>query len=296
MAVSNDLKDCVGCLCADVPDKAGTKRKVFGTCFFVTSYDHHGNGTAYLVTAKHVWQDLSRYFPAYVRLNRATVAPGETGVIYFKLPDNWHFHKDSGVDIAVLPWTTTEKNVRLALLELSHILATSELLRPHGLPWPPGEGEEVVFVSMLVQYPGRERNFPASRFGHLAMIADETIKGKYGLSDYYLIDAQAYRGNSGSPVWVGFNWTEDVNKPYRGEKKVFLLGVLCGAFPEKAEMFQRERRDGETTVEEYHNLGICLVAPSEKLGEIINSPELKQMRAGERLNAEAEPIPLSSTE
>src|SRR5205807_10195131 len=62
--------------------------------------------------------------------------------------------------------------------------------------------------------------------GYIALNAAEPLKGKYGLSDYYVIEAQCYPGNSGSPVWVCYDFYPDPPGQYRGDKKVFLLGTL----------------------------------------------------------------------
>jgi hypothetical protein len=296
MSVEQRLKDSVGFLLADIETRKGPARIGVGTCFFINKNDGQGNGRNFLVTAKHVFNDLKALGSAYLRLNKKTFSPGESGVKYFQLSiksSKWIFHDDKGVDLAVLPWSTLEENLQLAFLDIDRVSNTAEELAKCNYEWPPVEGDEVMFISMLVTYHGRERNFPATRFGHIALRTDETIKGKYGLSDYIVADAQVYKGNSGAPAWACYDWVSPP-PPYKATKVVFLLGVLAAAWPEKQEIFQKRKATGKTEIEEYHNLGIALITPIEKVLAIINSPRVRDMIDKDKIDVEPIAIPLSA--
>jgi hypothetical protein len=289
MSVDQELKSCVGLLYVNRSDSKGRRRVIVGTCFFVGVFDRHGNSLNFLVTAKHVWEDAQRFLPLILRLNRAQVPPGQMGVIDFKLPkDRWIFHRDKGVDLAVLNWSTPERNIDLWVHDVNSVIP--ERLARRG-NWPPVEGDEVFFAAMVSQYHGRERLYPTFRFGRIALVTDETINGKYGLSDYRVIDAQVYPGNSGAPVWVAY--PTPVRRTGNGltqDKNVYLMGVLAAGWPAKEEVFYRGKKNG---VAEYVNLGIALVTPAEKILEIVKSPEVQAMVENRETDIEPDPVPLS---
>ena len=295
MGVHADLKDCVVSLHVDLDVDGRLKKQFVGTGFFVHARDDSQNSFAYLVTAKHVWEVLNSYNGDYARLNRAIANEGEAGVRYVPLPsaNKWQFHPDSGVDLAVLNWTPVQDTVKVSLLPLDVIVGTPAFIRSHGMQWPPQEGEEVMLLAMMVQYLGRERGFPVVRVGHIALITDEPVHGKYGLSDYHMIECQSYPGNSGAPVWVAYHYLEDKNKIETLEKRMFLLGVLTGGFPQEEEILKKKEPKGNETVA-YYSLGISLVAPAGKLCEILDSPAMKHMRNDRSVPGEQEPVPLSS--
>jgi hypothetical protein len=276
------LLNCVGFLYTTREEK----RVAAGTCYFVSATSRYGFTTfSYLVTNRHVWEVLCGW-DSYVRLNRNAVQPGELGIEWIQLPRTtkdepgpWVFHPDSGVDLAVLPLgdLLNNKNVTFACIELTQITATTETVRRFDIPWPPLVGEEVLFVTMMTKFAGRERNHPLTRRGYIALNTDETIRGRYGLSDYYVVEAQCYPGNSGSPVWVLYDFYPDPPNTYRGDKQVFLLGTLAGGQSEDQEVIYKEKREGEEK-KTYLNLALGLVVPVEKLCDILNSSELERAR------------------
>jgi hypothetical protein len=94
------LKDIVGFLYAS---HNGSFDPI-GTAFFVFEYQAD-IGFYYLVTCKHVIKDfLDSGDIIHVRFNRND---GE-GVDYIPLPDDWIYHEDEAVDLAVLPWMPPE--------------------------------------------------------------------------------------------------------------------------------------------------------------------------------------------
>jgi len=91
----------------------------------------------------------------------------------------------------------------------------------------------------------------------------------YERSRYYVIESQIYPGNSGAPVWVSYagpdgNWT------------MFLLGVLSAGHPVNQALLAPGPKGKETVT--YYNLGLCLVAPVERLVELMNSEDMNGLR------------------
>ena len=89
----------------------------------------------------------------------------------------------------------------------------------------------------------------------------EPLRGAYGLSDYYVIAVRAYPGHSGSPVWGNYGNTFS------------LLGVLVYSYPDLKEL-----QKVTETEQGYSNLDLHLVAPIEKVIDIINSDSERKRR------------------
>jgi hypothetical protein len=275
--VPQDILDQVGFLVVDLPVGKGVRKYEIGTCFFVTVENAARNiGFGYLVTARHVLEGLDGK-QMYVRLNKYTIEHGKPGVKYLPLSNDWHFHPDDSVDLAVLPWAPRGDNYTCCSMSFDDIVTTPQFMTEHGGAWPPPPGEPVLYVGLLTQHAGVDRNFPIVRRGHLALVTNEKINGKYGLSDYHLIELQAYPGHSGGPVWVAIPTVTAAT----GQVSVtaFLLGTLVAGFPERQEVVVTPRtRRKAPQVAEYYNLGISLVTPVEKLKDILLSPLFQEKR------------------
>jgi hypothetical protein len=303
MAVAQKMKDCVGYLSVQRKqrDRKGRRWAGAGTCFFVAKHDRKQETFDFLVTAKHVIEEARRIgLQLHLRVNRRMAKPGEPGVRYFPLPDKWILHNDSAVDLAVLPWSTNEADVQFACLDIDGIVEQTQRLLQGKSLWPPLEGTEVLYVAMTVQIHGLDRNYPILRTGRVALVAGERINGQYGLADYLVIDCQSFKGNSGAPVWASYDWEPSATEIGFAEKDsiqpnklAYLYGVLVGAWPEAQEVY-RTRRDGKTVIEEYHNLGISLVTPVQKIIDIIESKGVQKIMEKDKLDIEALPVPLSA--
>ena len=248
-------------------DDVGEK-KPFGSCFFIFANTRHHGEVFYLVTAKHVLRQMRTAMgQMYVRLNRK----GKQGVYYHPLPrDGWHEHDDDSVDAVVLqvdPRTEEGKDAELLAIDLNAVLETPDIVLKNepGHDWPPREGEEICIVALFLQHPGRERNHPVFRFGHICLMSDERLDGEYGPSEYHLIESQVYRGHSGAPVFVHY-----------GGLQMYLFGVLAAAYRTEEEIFSRPGR-----TETYYNLGISKVVPIQKVMDILNQEDLKRYREEE---------------
>jgi hypothetical protein len=164
MVVASFIKNCVGFLYVDNPGRVGPRKIPVGTGFFVTVENRYGNGVNYLVTAKHVWEELNDHPPGYVRLNRKDPPSEEWGARNLPLKGNWVFHADENVDLAVLPWAPDTADLILESWDIVKFCAAEDSeRRKSGLAWPPTEGTPVLFAAMMPNYTGRERNYPIVR-------------------------------------------------------------------------------------------------------------------------------------
>ena len=243
MATLSQAKACVAFLYGALPP-GDDEPEPIGTCFFGGVGDQGDPDFFYLVTARHVYESLENAGHAWVRVNKPG---GGTSTIPIILERSaWLFHEDNSVDLAVLPWTQARWQglpVELHYWPLDWVfIYDAEWLR---------EGEEAVFVGLMRPFPGKQRNLTMLRRGMFGLLPDEPILGRYGLSDYYVLDAQSYKGNSGAPV-------------FNAEGSFFLVGVLTYAFGDEAEKVVIEG-----TSSSYYNLGVSLVTPVRKVEEII---------------------------
>lgn len=282
--LNRQFKEHVASLCGTLIGE--TKPKPMGTCSFVQATNSTGRTFDYLITAKHVFEDMRNAGgPAYVRINKGRTGEYDKGIIDVPIPlkAGWLLHPDESVDLAVLPKEIIRSPHELSeLIEMEPHLAELDKIDTYrslllkldtlvsapsrGFAWPPLEGESVMFIAMTTQFQGEKANLPTVRMGHLALVTDEPIKGAYGRSQYYVIEAQVYPGNSGAPVWV-----ELVDKERQGGW--FTLGVVVYSYPALEELKKVPGRD-----EAYYNMGLSLVVPIEKVIEIVNSPEEKARR------------------
>jgi hypothetical protein len=293
--VHEGMTGCVAALFVSIDGE----KVLAGTCFLLGQTSQYQLTLfPYIVTAKHV-QSILRGREAFIRLNRREPKDG-VWATYLPLPDNWAFHENDEVDLAVLPIDReylANEDAKFHFIWIDSILASHERIKGKGATWPPTVGEEVSFSAMLSHHTGKKRNVPYVRLGHLSLVTEETIIGHEGKeSDYYLIDAQCYPGNSGAPVWVCYDVTEDGTNLAPGKYAV-VLGVLSSGYPHKEELVEMtvEGKVAKHTYN-YFSLGISLVTPIEKVAAIINKQEFKDIRDNiDREKAKGnQPYPVSS--
>jgi hypothetical protein len=178
-----------------------------GTGFFVALKDTSSSsgGYGYFVTAKHVLKDRTGEFfnRVYLRLNKLS---GDAEYVPLDLIQDGHSvvftHSDATVDIAVVPALPNQTVFDFKVLT-DEMLTTEESFSKLQL----GEGSDVFFAGLLVQFFGEHRNYPVLRFGRVAMLPGERIPWSDGpskpaeLTQLYLLETQSYGGNSGSPVF-----------------------------------------------------------------------------------------------
>jgi hypothetical protein len=249
-----------------------------GTGFLVTVPAVNDTNIAfgYLVTARHVLRpSTNNWLPGvFVRLNQR-----DGTSIQIPLPlvtsgpnKNVFTHDDPTVDIAVVPFFP-QPFTNFDCLFLPVKLVTSEAdfksLNIH-------EGSDVFFTGMFIPHLGEKRNTPIARFGKVALMTDEKNDWVFGKTDLYLMEANSFPGNSGSPVFFQIGMERE-NGFVFGGPNIKLAGVMSGYIYEK-QFIQTVSVSTNQFVTP--NLGIAGVIPSYKLQEILFSKELQQQRAG----------------
>lgn len=248
-----------------------------GTGFFVSINGSKNTNSlfGYLVTARHVLRPTeNNWLPfIFVRLNH----PDGTSEMAFQQlttsgPNkNVFTHDDPTVDVAVVPLLPQPvANYDCKYLPPSFL--TSEMdfknLNIH-------EGSDVFFTGMFLQHLGEKHSTPITRFGKVALMPDEKIDWVTGKTDLYLIEANSFPGNSGSPVFfqVGVERNGGI---FLGSATIKFAGIMSGCYLDKQPI-----QTVSVSTNQYvtPNLGIAGVVPSYKLEEILFSKELQEQRA-----------------
>jgi hypothetical protein len=216
----------------------------------------------FLVTAKHVVQtdDLKSFFPEIsVRLNTI-----DGGSDMFKVPLNFagtgqnvFLHPDPTVDLAVIALVPDKSKYDFRFLE-PELLTTKEDFEKLNI----SEGSDVFFTGLFIPYMGVSRIYPIVRFGKVALIPDERVMVNGEKKEVYLIEAGAYSGSSGSPVFVNAE-DESLEAPRK------LIGILSNHFIDRLPV-NPTPAERSTVVA---NIGIAIIEPAYKLQEILAGAE-----------------------
>lgn len=234
-----------------------------GSAFFVVvpSLIKAGKGFVYLVKAKHVATRLANK----LFLIRVNTKDGASKLISGTDSRWWTHPSDDSVDVAVIPWTPPQE------VEYKQISARSflsdDIIKSENI----GTGDEVFITGLFAHMSGSKRNIPIVRMGNIAMMPDELIPTRdLGNIDAYLIEARSLGGLSGSPAFVR-------KTPRIGLGSFYLLGLIHGHWD-----IPSSKKNGRILMHDDSlgkiNMGIAIVVPARKIFEVINHPELVDMR------------------
>jgi hypothetical protein len=247
-----------------------------GTGFFVY-VEENKKIFSYLVTAKHVLldKDGNRYKEIYIRLNTQKNSSEVLRIPFvgenaFKV----YYHNDSSIDIAVIPLLPDVSKFDFRMLT-SNMLTTKDLFNDVKIR----EGDDVFFTGLFTPYFGVDRNYPIFRFGKVALLTEEPIPWFENKQNQYLklylIEAQSYGGNSGSPVFFYLKYDRQETKRFIGKDAYLLAGIMKGYFADTQEI---KIIDAKPVPISQQNNGIAAVVPAYFLHEIIFSDELVNLR------------------
>lgn len=288
-----ELLDCVFYLYPN--EQAARDGEGFGGAGFVASMaTEQGSEYLYAVTNQHVVGGGSRT----IRFNTRA---GDVEILATD-PDDWRPHPD-GTDLAVMPFGLARDHLQLAAVPSTTFIPETAMY-PAQLDVPESEigpGEDVIVLSRFITHDGRQRNQPAVRFGHIAMMPGDPIKTESGVGQRaFLAEVLSLSGASGSPVFVHRMWGTILG-PQR-IKDPQLLGVdFCHLrvwrkvyLADKRTPYLEPDRDEELYVEQ--NSGMMGVIPAWKLTELLETKELTTMRErmDEELREKAEHVALDS--
>lgn len=185
MAISNDVRKCVVFFAKPVPPKPGEPDKraenvAYGGTGFLASYHSGGYMFRYLVTCRHVAEELDVDF--FMSLN-TNEGPSELAPIEVA---DWQYHPDPTVDIALTRIGLNARYYDHLALELSRSANKGNIAC----------GQRIHIVGLFRLHRGSNRNVPIVHTGHIAVLADPKEKiavedrhGKRIESECYLVES-----------------------------------------------------------------------------------------------------------
>jgi hypothetical protein len=248
-----------------------------GTGFFVESPSSVSGLTfRYVVSNVHV-----------VFSGNTTLRINKTGggVETLVLPEaSWVQHPD-GDDVAVAPVASMPPDWRVMALGLPDFYPTPERMEELNV----GVGDDVFMLGRFFAHSGRQRNEPLARFGNIAMMPGEKVlDGRQLLVDAFLVEMHSLPGFSGSPVFIAIG-AGSYRGVYGADKQarmmpfytetIGLLGIDTGHKQMSHKVIDRTTRepvDEDWRVQQ--NSAVAIVAPYNKIGDVMSSEELVEQR------------------
>jgi hypothetical protein len=251
MLIQPEIKKCVVYL--SYVSKHG--KKWAGTGFFVSEpfVEIPEFSVTYLVTSKHLIEGIKKKSidgKVNVRIN---LIDGGNKSLSSEI-DEWKYHNDESVDVAVLSWTPKNGIFDHAFIG-PNLDLTAKVIKDEQI----NVGDEVFLTGLFHRHKGENRNLPIIRVGNIAMMPDEKVWVGNGFAyiDAYLIDLISIEGLSGSPVFVHLGLSHakiESGGISRGSKQlIYWLGMMHGHWKE-----------------DKLNPGISIVVPAQKIREVIN--------------------------
>lgn len=263
MKVQENIKKCVAYVAIKMADSSF---RLVGTVFFI-GRDKEKNNYSYAVTAKHVIDGIKGKGLEEVFL-RVNLKNGQLGIISTKL-ENWIYHKDSSVDIAIHPIGMQDSMDHLLYPESGFV--TDEIIKENEVD----VGDEVFVTGLFIHHHGTKKNLPIIRVGNIAAMLGEKIQTKNSFMEAYLIEARSIGGLSGSPVFLNLGIVRKLGgqiKYRQGDDFHNLLGLIFGHYDSSVSKIDEITEDiGEI---ERVNTGIAIVTPIIKLVEIFSQDEI----------------------
>jgi hypothetical protein len=146
-----------------------------------------------------------------------------------------------------------------------------------------GAGDDVYMIGRFRKRAGKKKNLPTVMFGNIAAMNEEPLHNRFinGNQESYLVEMRSMHGFSGSPViltipdmshrWITLNGSNFVT----GSFNQFLIGIQWGRI--RYEEWAKDLDTGRDILMELDS-AMAGVVPVSKLMELIDSPEMIEMR------------------
>lgn len=269
MRVTDQILDCVVFLCAASRKQGGSGFVYGGTGFFVSRPSETFPDKmkyVYLITAKHNVERAKKYGDLYLRINRH----GGTGVQHIGIRDEWLYHENEAVDVAVLPLAPSVEEFAYKNIPAS-MFATKAVIDEHEI----GVGDTLVITGLFTEHYGTNRNVPIVRVGNIAAMPGEPLVDEAGLKyRAYLAEVRSIGGLSGSPVFGYLGPARPIRGGLELGLKLVLIGLIRGHWDYKL----RDTVDFNEDELAQVNMGIAIVTPITDVLEIIDGEYLVKAR------------------
>ncbi|MDO8716440.1 MAG: serine protease [Dehalococcoidales bacterium] len=248
------------------------KPSPFATGFFVSA-----DGISHLVTAKHVVIDSTTHKTKediVVFINRkdnARIEPLSIKALQERDKTHWIFHSNDMVDIAIIPFPFNYTEHDVAIIPETAFLNTTDF----------AELYDVFFLSYQPGIQEESRINPIIRAGAVSRINED-------LSFY--IDAAAFPGNSGSPVFLtpsGWRFGDD-GGVILGQDKIAgrFIGLVGAYVPYKDVAISQQTGQPRVIFEE--NTGLSIVWSVNYITQIMTSQSFKEQNNAIKRSIEKE--------
>lgn len=236
-----------------------------GNGFVVAVPGEHGNSHLYVVTAKHV-ADQMECCPIIMGFS---YRDGSKALLE---ADNVHWYRHptqaSAVDAAVTPFAPTQGD----LLDLEpvheHLFASSERMRMALI----GVGDEIAAIGVFTRFSYGDLHLLIVRTGNLAMLPTLHVPVKNcEPMEAYVAEIE---GLSGSHIWVRPTAHFNPGQRDEGDTEMIFLGLLHGRW----EISERTMEGRSAQYTEKIVAGMSIIVPAHKIQEVINQAELAMMR------------------
>ncbi|HEV7925040.1 MAG TPA: hypothetical protein VGR14_06785 [Verrucomicrobiae bacterium] len=283
MRIPESVRKCVVYVGTETTDPGtGTTAIVFrGTGFLVSvPTSIRGKNFHYIVTAKHVAVMLDREDAFIISVNSKSGAL--RGIRAETKQVKWHCHdSDFSADVALTPLGADLRDFDIVAMPVGMFVKKSQV-ESIGV----GPGDELVISGLFSRHPGKTKNMPIIRIGHIAMMPDDPVPTQsFGDMEAYLIEARSIGGLSGSPVLL-------LKHVYTHEVVVqlYLLGLVHGHWDTPSDAMT-DAMGAKSGILAGVNMGIAIVTPAQKILDIIESKPLLEERDQIVRDHEAKNIP-----
>jgi hypothetical protein len=266
-------------------DREGNRVAVeipLGTAFFVDRPDERRGPSCkvvYLVTAKHVLQDIDGSFlpSVKIRLNlRSPVRDSGFGFIKdIPVADPqgnllWLHSGNQADDVVAIPLLPDARDFDFTAIPTKTFVNDRTLNSDQVT-----EGDELYFIGLMEQYYGARKNYPLVRRGTLALLTDEDIETPTGRQRVYIAELESWPGNSGSPVFL-LPRRDDISL---NRNDLGFLGVIVASFTNHVSVPLSKQQAG-TQLEggDKANIGMSCIVPATTIAEILDSVPAQQDR------------------
>ncbi len=226
------------------------------------------------VTNKHVIED-ARQVPTVITVNGYGV-----GRLILKTEGEWQNHPDNTVDLTGI-CVAENPGSNISSFGIEDLFDENDNLIPGSTVKRIGPGDEVFFPGLFIPVNTGDTNIPIVRYGNLMTAGSHPVPARYGVADFYLVEARSIGGISGSPVWVREIISiralrDETNQPVTamGVGYMKLLGIVQTHWDTEDINKYDFKQDSKRGV----NAGIALVIPAKRLAELIAIPQLLACR------------------
>jgi hypothetical protein len=273
MRIPPEILKCVAFLGYRQLDR---KEILLGTVFFVAVPlpRRFYEPVLYAVTAKHNIDKIKAKAEenasdgnVYFRMNSSHSSLQR----FFNKIEDWHFHPDPTVDVAVCTMWFNGANHMAFPLEG---FITDEAIEKNEI----GIGEDLFIPGLFLRHYRTSQNVPIIRTGNIAAMPGEPVRGakNFGLVEGYLIEVRSLGGLSGSPVFINlgtYRYCQGAWKTSQNPQGTYyLLGLVHGHYD-----LPMDTPIDWHGIEDF-NLGIAIVVPAQKILETLGLPQLLEAR------------------